>query len=212
MTRNLKLISAGIGVAAMIGVMGASSFANFTTQNSDGAANNSFKAGNLSVAVTGGTYGEMAEKYTHPGAGNFDMIGNMSPGDTWTKTLTITNNGTLPEIYQVSVASTGLLFQHMQFSGNGVLSNYYPATVGITGDSGAVTLISGAQDQNPQTSSQWVEVDPKASDVLAVSVHLPYAANNAYQNASGSFVINVNAQQADNSQKAGSAIQLNSGE
>ena len=216
MTRTFKLVSAGMGVAAMLGLMGASSFANFTTQGQDGGGNNSFKAGHLGIAASGGNgYIETSESYNANYATVDDTVQNMSPGDTWTKTLTVTNNGSLPELYQVQVTPQGQLFQHAQFKGwGGTLSNYYPATVTITGvdatTGDSVTLINGAYDENAQTSSQWIELDPGASDVMTVSVTLPYDANNAYQNTSGDFPITLTAQQADNSPNSNGAIQLSS--
>lgn len=213
MTRMLKLASAGVGVAALLGLMGASSFANFTTNGQDAAGNNSFKAGYLGITATGTSYQEMTESVVSPNSVTIsDTVQSMAPGDSWAKTLTIKNTGNLPELYQVAVAPTGRLFQNNPFTGWGnTISNYNPATVTISGtdSSGTVTLINGAYDENPLTSSQWVEVGPGATDTLTVTVSLPYAANNAYQNASGSFAIQVNAQQADNNSQTTSAISLN---
>lgn len=203
MTRTLKLVSAGVGVAAMLGIMGASSFANFTANTSD-PGNNTFVAGTVSIKATSGKFSEIEESGAKANVGSFDAQGNMSPGDTYQKTLTVTNNGSLPELYQLSVSSTGELFQHMQFKNNGVLSNYYPATVSITAPTDSsgdqATLVQGVNDQNPVTTSQWIEIDPGASETLTVSVHLPFSANNAYQGTTGSFTIDLNAQQADNYQ------------
>ncbi len=215
MTRTLKLVSAGVGVAAMLGIMGASSFANFTTNGQDAAGNNTFQAGHLGIGASGGVgYVESTESYNGSTSMSYDKITNMAPGDTWTKTLTVTNTGTLPELYDVTVKPSGLLFQNTQFAGwGGTLSNYNPATVTITGtetspSSESVTLINGAYDENPLTSSQWIEINPKQSETLTVSVTLPYAANNAYQNTSGSFAIQLNAQQADNNSQSSGAITL----
>lgn len=204
MTRNLKLISAGVGVAAMLGLMGASTFANFTTSAAQAGNVSGFKAGTLGVHLSGTPFSEVAENNTMTiGQGSIDAPTNMNPGDTWARTLTVTNSGSLGEIYQVAVKTSGYLFQNMQFTGDGVLSNYEPATVSITGTSTASgtpteTLISGAQDQNPQTSADWVYIAPGTTETLTVDVSLPFAANNAYQGTTGNFTVSVNAQQSDN--------------
>lgn len=209
--KTLKLATAAVGIGAMLAVMGASSFAQFTASTSD-PASNSFTAGTLAIKASGSTYTESSESSNGQGGGKagYDMTSNMAPGDTWTKTLTVTNTGSLPELYDVSVASTGLLFQHMQFINNGIPSNYEEATVSISGMNGTktVNLITGAQDQAPQTSGGWILIDPQNKETLTVSVAFPYAANNAYQGTTGSFTINLQAQQADNNSLAPGSIQL----
>lgn len=210
--KTLKLATAAVGIGAMLAVMGASSFAQFTASTSD-PASNTFTAGTLAIKASGSTYIESSESANGQGGGSagYDMTSNMAPGDTWTKTLTVTNTGSLPELYNVSVASTGKLFQHMQFSNNGMLSNYEEATVSISGMNGTGTkvhLITGAQDQAPQTSGGWILIDPQNKETLTVSVAFPYAANNAYQGTTGSFTIKLLAQQADNNSLAPGSIQL----
>ncbi len=210
-SKTLKLATAAVGIGAMLAVMGASSFAQFTAQTSD-PSSNSFVAGHLAITAIGSTYHESTESYNGQGGGKagYDMTNNMAPGDTWTKTLTITNTGSLPELYQVTVNTSGELFQKNPFMLNGVTSKGNEATVAISGMNGtkSVSLITGAEDQNPQTSGGWILIDPNNTETLTVSVALPYAANNAYQNAAGGFTIAVNAQQADNNAKSSKSIQL----
>lgn len=206
MTRSLKLISAGIGAAAMLGVMGASTFANFTaspskTEASNLQNNNGFQAGTVTIAVQGGSnkYMEMTESPSVTNSATFDTVGNMAPGDTWSKVLTVRNTGTLPELYQLTVTTnSGRLFQSGFTGSNGMVSSGGPATITVTGTtkSGSDPLVSGSS--NAATNSSWILINPGDQETLTVAVHLPFTANNAYEGTQGSFSIAVNAQQADN--------------
>lgn len=221
MTHKVKLISAGLGIAAMLGAMGASSFAEFTASGHiDGQTSLPgdphhpplFQAGTLAITPSfspgeGNNWHEVTESHNGGGVGMYDSMTNLAPGDIWTRTLTVRNTGTLPEIYQITVGTTGLLFQHTQFTNNDTLSNYYPAVVSISGNTGggSTPLVSNINDQSPSTPSQWILIDPNKQETLVVTVQLPYNANNAYQGTTGDFTVSFNAQQSDSNALADSA-------
>lgn len=214
MTRMLKLASAGVGVAALLGLMGASSFANFTANATRNGSNQGagFQAGTVrvalypsskGVAITGTNPGGMSwteAKETSNGlsASVDSAVSNMAPGDTWQREFTIKNTGTLPELYQVSVTTGGNLFggplgQAAQVDVWGTGANkgttYHLVTAASDGNSGALSITS---------PKQWFEVDPGSTEHILVDVSLPWGAGNNYQGQSGNFTINVTAQQADN--------------
>ncbi|NMP23938.1 hypothetical protein [Sulfobacillus harzensis] len=208
MTRTLKLVSAGVGVAAMLGIMGASSFANFTGAAARNGSNaKSFQAGAVQIALApsskshaiagstvGGSWTESAE--TSNGLSrSTDAISNMAPGDTWQREFTITNTGSLPELYQVTVSTGGALFggpgnqaARVDVWGTGMKgTTYHLVTSAFEGNANSLT--------NPK---QWFEIDPGKTEHILVDVSLPYGATNYYQGKTGNFTINVTSQQADN--------------
>lgn len=220
MTRMLKLASAGVGVAALLGLMGASSFANFTGSAARNGSNQppGFQAGRVQIgltpssnmhAIAGSNVGGTWHEYTETSNGmvtSLDAITNMAPGDTWQRVFTITNNGTLPELYQVNISTSGNLFSpgwvgSMPSPNNPSAAGAAKVSVTGQGTDGTIYhIVSGAFDgvsgvTNPK---QWFEIEPGKTEHILVNVSLPYVATNAYQGQSGNFTINLSSQQADN--------------
>jgi len=210
MTRKLKLVSAGIGVAAMLGIMGASSFAIFTASNSISAtqdsADSTFLSGTLGItsafsAPTGSNSSDWVVTRTGP-----DMhvaIDNMAPGDTDTRYLTITNTGTLSEYYNVTVNTTNSLFSNDN-NYNGTFEKKSEAFVSValplTDNATGYPILSDVYDQGTQNGSpsQWILLKSGESETLAVTVQLPIKAGNAFQGLEGNFTIDMNSQQGAN--------------
>jgi predicted ribosomally synthesized peptide with SipW-like signal peptide len=94
---------------------------------------------------------------------------NMAPGDTVTGSFTVTNVGTLELRYDVSAAASGDLFAGLT-----------PAVVGALGD------------------DQDVVLAPGASATVTFTVHLPLAADNSYQGATGLVDFTISAEQTAN--------------
>ena len=181
MTSKTKLIGAGAAVAAMLAAMGASSFAEFTANGTSPAQ--TFKAGTVKIQV-GKQCVQYVESETSHGTIaelNIDTPTNMNPGDTWTGPIKVTNTGSLSELFTVSSTNVmGALF-----------GGPTAATVNYLFDpSSASSQSLGAND--------YVFLKPGDSATIDISVHLPYAAGNAYQGASGSFTMYASAIQADN--------------
>jgi hypothetical protein len=211
MTRTWKLISAGAGIASMLAVMGISSYAQFTANGSMAAGTDvpTFTAGTLGITPGSftGNWIESEVDQTDPQM-MWDSISNMAPGDTWSQTVTVTNTGSLPEYYQVSVTPNGNLFTE-SFSANGVPSNNAAANVNIqVATSSGYTNILGPVDASTQAGvdGNYVLINPGETETLLVSVTLPLAANNAYQGQSGSFSIDFNAVQSDNNSAVTGAV------
>ncbi len=182
MTSKTKLIGAGAAIAAMLAAMGASSFAEFTANGT--SAPQTFQAGTVKIQV-GNLLGPYVESETNHGSVaelNIDTPMNMNPGDIWTGPIKVINTGSLSELFTVSSTNvTGALF-----------GGPTAATVSYLLDPPHLppSQSLGAND--------YVFLKPGQSATIDISVHLPYAAGNAYQGASGSFTMYASAIQADN--------------
>ena len=183
MTSKTKLIGAGAAIAAMLAAMGASSFAEFTANGT--SAPQTFQAGTVKIQV-GNLLGPYVESETNHGSVaelNIDTPMNMNPGDTWTGPIKVTNTGSLSELFTVSSTNvTGALFG------------------GPTAATVSYLLDPHLPTPPPQSlgANDYVFLKPGQSATIDISVHLPYAAGNAYQGASGSFTMYASAIQADN--------------
>jgi len=214
MTRTWKLISAGAGISAMLAVMGISSFAQFTANGSlnAGSAVPTFQAGTLGISPGSFTGNWTESEVDATDNSMFDAIGNMAPGDTWSQTVTVTNTGSLPEYYQVSVAPSGNLFAEQFTSANGIPSAGGAAnvSVAVATASGNTTILGpvdgGLAGNSPSQDGNWVLINPGETETLSVTVALPITANNAYQGQSGTFSIDFNAVQSDNNNSVSGAI------
>lgn len=215
MTRNFKLLGAGIGVAAMLGVMGATSFAGFTTAPQSISATAGAKSGpsyngNSSNTFAAGTLGITEAFNAGEGTGNWSItrtgpdvavaINNMAPGDTSTRAITITNTGTLSEYYNVTIGTTGSLFS-MDNNTNGIfdrVSAVVSAVIPVSGNP-SYPLLSNVYDQtSAPTVSSWILIKAGQSETLPITVALPFAAGNTFQHLKGNFTIGVQSQQAAN--------------
>lgn len=214
MTRTLKLISAGAGVAAMLGLMGASSFATFTAQGSlnptaDVGSNgpvynlnpsNTFDSGTL--AITPGFAADSSWVINRTGQENMInlAINNLAPGDVVTRNITVSNTGTLPEYYTLTVGTTGSLFSNENRNSAGVVDPN-PASVSVSlpiSDNPSYPLLSHIWGFPGSGTSHYVLIAPGTTETLTVTVSLPLAAGNAFQDLRGDFTMTFNAEQAAN--------------
>jgi|GEM_PF-796317 len=154
-----------VSVVLVATLIGGATFALFTANTSN--ANNTFTAGTVKISN--------ANKTTW--SANFD---NMAPGDTVTKTITITNTGSLELEFAGRIESrTGDLFQGAN-----------KATVALTNGYG--TLASGAEQD------------------VTVSVTLPLAAGEEYEGDTGNLTLVFYAWQTKNLvDKNGQAVLIN---
>ncbi|PSR21127.1 spore coat protein [Sulfobacillus thermosulfidooxidans DSM 9293] len=185
MTAKTKLIGAGAAIAAMLAAMGASSFAQFTSTST--STSQSFTAGTVKITVSQGALKYMESEHAMGPNSinmNIDSPANMAPGDTWSAPLTVTNNGSLTELFTISSSGmSGALF-----------SGSTPADVTYN--------LAGPGPETPLTSSDYVVLAPGKSITVMVNVHLPYGVGNGYQGAQGAFTITASAEQADNTSLA----------
>ncbi|WP_053959820.1 hypothetical protein [Sulfobacillus thermosulfidooxidans] len=181
MTAKTKLIGAEAAIAAMLAAMGASSFAQFSSTATSSPQN--FMAGTVKIAFSPAALKYMeSEHATGPNSIdlNIDSPTNMAPGDTWSAPLTVTNTGSLTELFTIgSSVVSGALF-----------SPPTPATVKYT--------LAGPGPQTSLLSNDYIVLAPGKSVTVMVNVQLPYMAGNGYQASQGSFTIQAKAIQADN--------------
>ena len=179
MTTKTKLIGAGAAVAAMLAAMGASSFAEFTANST--SPTQTFQAGTVKIQVSNQCVKYLESETSHGTIAelNIDTPMNMNPGDTWSGPITVTNTGSLSELFNVS--STNV-------SGN-LFGGPTPANV---------SYYFGALSSQSLGSNDYVLLKPGQSASIYISVHLPYAAGNSYQGQGGSFTMYASAVQADN--------------
>lgn len=148
-----KKIYLSMMVIAFVSLLiGGATFAMFTSQatNSD----NTFATG--TVAVTAGP-----QTYTVP-------VSNIAPGDSYSGSFTVKNDGTLKMWYKVTSSTSGDLF-----------SGATPATV-------------------TPNSVTWTALEPNTEATINYAVALPFAADNSYQGDTGSLTFTVDAQQFAN--------------
>ncbi len=179
MTTKTKLIGAGAAVAAMLAAMGASSFAEFTANST--SPTQTFQAGTVKIQVSNQCVKYLESETSHGTIAelNIDTPMNMNPGDTWSGPITVTNTGSLSELFNVSSTNvSGYLF-----------GGPTPANV---------SYYFGALSSQSLGSNDYVLLKPGQSASIYISVHLPYAAGNSYQGQGGSFTMYASAVQADN--------------
>ena len=152
----------------------------------------------LSAALVGGAtmsiFTAQGETYKKPYAAGtvelsvFDLvssttidIGNMAPGDTIEGEFKVKNTGSLPLWFKVDYEATGFLF-------TGVGVEALGEDNGNEGKHNATVTILGKYPQ---------KLEPRASETVGFSVHLPRKAGNEYQGATGNLKFLVNAEQYD---------------
>ncbi|WP_020375289.1 hypothetical protein [Sulfobacillus thermosulfidooxidans] len=180
MTAKTKLIGAGAAIAAMLAAMGASSFAQFTDVTTPLTQN--FKAGTVQISVIkAGSYIE-SDQVTGPNSIDLhlDLRHNMAPGDIWTAPFTVTNTGTLPELFTISYSQ-----------GQGIFANQSIGSVKLL-------LQEGPGQPTALNSNDYILLNPQQSTTVMVQATFSINAGNSYQGASGSFSIQASAVQADN--------------
>jgi predicted ribosomally synthesized peptide with SipW-like signal peptide len=164
MKRNIIISLVLIGLLAF--GIGFGTFAYFTSQAT--STDNTFTAGTLIIDSPGTLTAELA-------------VGNIYPGWTTNKTITIHNSGSLDFKYRISVQPN---------TGNMLYDGATPLQVSING--GAFTNINALG---------YVELGTIAAGAdgqFTIAFKLPEAANNSYQGASGTFTFVFDATQTTN--------------
>lgn len=164
MRRNIIISMVLIGLLAF--GIGFGTFAYFTSQAT--SEDNTFATGTLTI--------------DSPGKLTADLdVGNIYPGWTTSKTITVHNSGSLEFKYRISVQPN---------TGNILYDGATPLQVSING--GAFTNINALG---------YVELGTIAAGedgTFTIAFKLPEAANNDYQNASGTFTFVFDATQTTN--------------
>ncbi|MCR4430422.1 MAG: CalY family protein [Tepidanaerobacteraceae bacterium] len=164
MRRNIIISLVLIGLLAF--GIGFGTFAYFTSQAT--SQNNTFTAGTLTIDSPGQLTASLA-------------VGNIYPGWTTSKTITVHNSGSLDFKYRISV---------QPLAGNMLYDGATPLQVSING--GAYTNIN---------SLGYVELGNIAAGqdgTFTIAFKLPEAADNSYQGASGTFTFVFDATQTSN--------------
>ena len=188
MTTKTKLIGAGAAVAAMLAAMGASSFAEFTANST--SPTQTFQAGTVKIHVSNQCVKYLESETSHGTIAelNIDTPMNMNPGDTWSGPITVTNTGSLSELFNVSSTNvSGYLF-----------GGPTPANVSYYFGAPSDPIPPLPPPSQSLGSNDYVLLKPGQSASIYISVHLPYAAGNSYQGQGGSFTMYASAVQADN--------------
>ncbi|WP_409275037.1 TasA family protein [Neobacillus sp. SCS-31] len=154
------------------GIIGGSTFALFTSSASN--TNNTVTAGTLDISL---------DKEDPTGGAYFNVM-NMAPGDSEIKPVVVSNEGSLPLDYTMSLSIEGDL-----------------GTI----DSNSLKITAYLSEADAQANSNSINLDEfrhldakggaKEKETIYVKVQLPLAAGNIYQNKNGTASIVVNAQQ-----------------
>ena len=118
-----------------------------------------------------------------PNDGDLVSISNLVPGDTATRTVTITNTGTAAFTYMASIANLT----------NTVLWTDAVKGLQVEAKRGATTLYSGALKNLAIGASTTIA--PAATDTLTFVFSLPTTADNSFQGLSQTFTITYAATQ-----------------
>ena len=174
-----KILISLMAIALVIGLVGAGTIAYFSDEET--STGNTFKAGTLDLALTGGT----------PLPFQVTSSPGMAPGDTVTGTVTVINNGTLELRYAMTTTPDDGSILDEQL------------TVVIT-DPTPTQLYSGALSSavigNPAQGAQAGDrvLTAGASEVLTFTVTLPANSDNTYQGLSCTVNFVFNAEQTAN--------------
>lgn len=161
-----------MAVALVAVLVGTSTFALFSSYATN--SQNSFTAGTLDIALD----------KEDPNGGAYFNVADMAPGDAEIRPVIVSNVGTLPLEYTMSLTVGGDL---------GTLDQNHLIIVGYP------TQTDADSDSNPIDLTQLRYLDAQGgtndSETIYVKVTLPLAAGDIYQNKSGTANITVNAQQ-----------------
>lgn len=118
-----------------------------------------------------------------PNDGDLVSISNLVPGDTATRTVTITNNGTAAFTYTGSAINLN----------NTVLWSDTVKGLQVEAKRGATSLYSGALKNLAIPASSTIA--PSATDTLTFVFSLPATADNSFQGLSQTFTVTYTATQ-----------------
>ncbi|MDE3103465.1 MAG: hypothetical protein KGJ98_14690 [Chloroflexota bacterium] len=124
-----------------------------------------------------------------PNAGDLVSVTNLVPGDTVSRTVTITNNGTAQLTYGAGASAQIPT----------VLWSDAVKGIQVSVKRGATSLFSGALKDLAIPAS--VTIAPSATDVLTFDFSLPAAADNTFQGLTQTFTITYTATQLPGSSR-----------
>lgn len=159
-TRRTNLIAAmALAALSMVGLVASAdrTTATFTATTENPA--NQFVTANLALTNNKSTAGALVN------------IGNLVPGDTATRTVTLTNSGNASFTYTFAASQTA----------NTALWTDATNGLQVTVSRGGVTLYTGAL-KNMGTLNPAVTVAPAGTDTIQYVFSLPVTAGNALQN------------------------------
>ena len=164
-----------------------------------------------SANITGNTFTSGSIKLTATPATSAITMAGMTPGDKVTAAITVTNSGTLPQLYAVvSVTNENVLAAHLQLTiKTGVTTcntggfgtdgtNVYSAALGATGPG---TKLIGDSTQGRQAGDRALAAG--ASEVLCAQVVLPLTSASTFQTKTTTATLTFNADQDTESLLAG---------
>lgn len=154
----------------------------------------------VAIPAIGGTQAQFTAVTTNPGnlfqsailtmttdhpSGSFVDLGNLIPGDTVARTVTVQNTGSVPFTYTITASSDGPKTKLWKDKKKGI-------QVSVTGNSGQVYSgrISGLVGVPTGTG-----VPPGDTEVLTFIFSIPSSAGNSFQGLSQSITITYNATQ-----------------
>jgi len=140
-------------------------------------------------------------------------VSNMVPGDSGTCTVTANYTGSAPANIAIDVSVAGTVGQPVQAYGGvtpaAAAGLYDPATsndlvIGLTDNNSTTYDLSGLNSANSSTTDLLVAKAASAGTyTFTFSYSLPFAASNAFQQATSSFTFTVHAAQSGSNASSG---------
>ncbi len=175
MSMKKKIGGALLGTALGAALIGGGTFAIFTDTATN--AQNTFTSGTIDINLTDGTY-----------TGTYHVdITDLAPGDSGSKTVTVSNDGTLELRYDITSTLAGALASDDP-NGNAVEED---------GENNPLTVTLKDSDGNDVTLTDRV-LEPGASETFTITYSLPLDAGNTYQKKSATYDFQVDAEQTRN--------------
>ena len=169
---NLKMVLVALVLAVAVAIPSiGGTFADFTASTSN--PGNVFQTATLTMTTD------------HPAA-DFVQIGDMIPGDSATRTVTVSNTGSVPFTYAVTMANEGGPASAMWTNGVNGLQVELSNAVGVLYD-GPVASLSSVET--------GIEVAAGSTEVLTYVFSMPNSAGNSFQGLSQGVGITYDATQ-----------------